>query len=114
MAETEEKKEGKNNKKVDTNVSTKKFIPPTVEEVRAYCQERGNKVDPQAFVDYYTSNGWMVGRNRMKDWKAAVRGTWGKTSKQEKESERKKFDANKGILQRDYDMAEYEKAILAN
>lgn len=110
----EEKKEGKNNKKVDTNVSTKKFIPPTVEEVRAYCQERGNKVDPQAFVNYYTSNGWMVGRNRMKDWKAAVRGTWEKTSKQEKESERKKFDANKGILQRDYDMAEYEKAILAN
>lgn len=110
----EEKKEGKNNKKVDTNVSTKKFIPPTVEEVRAYCQERGNKVDPQAFVDYYTSNGWMVGRNRMKDWKAAVRGTWEKTSKREKESERKKFDANKGIIQRDYDMAEYEKAILAN
>lgn len=110
----EEKKEGKNNKKVDTNVSTKKFIPPTVEEVRAYCQERGNKVDPQAFVDYYTSNGWMVGRNRMKDWKAAVRGTWEKTSKREKESERKKFDANKGIMQRDYDMAEYEKSILAN
>lgn len=110
----EEKKEGKNNKKVDTNVSTKKFIPPTVEEVRAYCQERGNKVDPQTFVDYYKSNGWMVGRNKMKDWKAAVRSTWEKNSTQEKGLERKKFDANKGIIQRDYDMAEYEKAILAN
>ena len=71
----EEYKEGKNNKKEDTNVSKKKFVPPTVEEVRAYCQERGNKVDPQAFVDHYTSNGWMVGKNKMKNWKAAVR-TW--------------------------------------
>ena len=62
----EEYKEGKNNKKEDTNVSKKKFVPPTVEEVRAYCQERGNKVDPQAFVDHYTSNGWMVGKNKMK------------------------------------------------
>jgi hypothetical protein len=110
----EEKKEGKNNKKEDTNVSKKKFIPPTVEEVRAYCQERGNNVDPQTFVDYYKSNGWMVGRNKMKDWKAAVRSTWEKNSKQENGLERKKFDANKGIIQRDYDMAEYEKAILAN
>ena len=50
----------------------------------------------------------------MKDWKAAVRSTWEKNSTQEKGLERKKFDANKGILQRDYDMAEYEKAILAN
>lgn len=52
-----------------------RFTPPTLEDVRAYCQERGNKVDPQRWLDYYTSNGWMVGRNRMKDWKAAVR-TW--------------------------------------
>ena len=43
--------------------------------VRAYCQERGNKVDPQAFVDFYESKGWMVGKNKMKNWKAAVR-TW--------------------------------------
>lgn len=112
----EEKKEGKNNKKVDTNVSTKKFIPPTVEEVRSYCQERGNKVDPQAFVDYYTSNGWMVGRNRMKDWKAAVRGTWEKTSKQSRETPaQKKYDANKGMMTSNYgDMSEFEKAMLAN
>ena len=50
-----------------------KFSPPTLEEVRAYCIERGNNVDPQRFVDYYTANGWKVGRNSMKDWKAAVR-----------------------------------------
>lgn len=53
----------------------KRFIPPTVDEVAAYCQERGNGLDPEAFVDFYTSKGWMVGKNPMKDWKAAVR-TW--------------------------------------
>jgi 5-methylcytosine-specific restriction endonuclease McrA len=59
----------------DTNAPTarKRFTPPTLEEVRAYCQDRQNSVNPQRFVDYYTSNGWMVGKNRMKDWKAAVR-----------------------------------------
>ena len=55
---------------------TTRFIPPTVEEVAEYCRERGNKVDPQRFVDYYTSNGWQVGKNKMKDWKAAIRSTW--------------------------------------
>ena len=53
----------------------KRFIPPTVDEVTAYCQERGNGLDPEAFVDFYASKGWMVGKNPMKDWKAAVR-TW--------------------------------------
>ena len=51
------------------------FIPPTVEEVKEYCSERKNKVDAERFVDYYTSNGWCVGKNKMKDWKASVR-TW--------------------------------------
>ena len=60
---------------------TKRFTPPTVDEVRAYCQERQNGVDPQRFVDYYSSNGWMVGKNKMKDWKAAVR-NWEKNDKQ--------------------------------
>lgn len=53
----------------------KRFIVPTVEEVAEYCRERKNGVDAQRFVDYYASNGWKVGRNAMKDWKAAVR-TW--------------------------------------
>ena len=56
---------------------SKRFTPPSVDEVRAYCQDRQNGVDPQRFVDYYTSNGWMVGKNKMKDWKASVR-TWEK------------------------------------
>ena len=53
----------------------KRFKPPTVEEVREYCKERQNNVDAERFVDYYTANDWKVGRNKMKDWKAAVR-TW--------------------------------------
>ena len=52
-----------------------RFSPPTVEEVSAYCMERGNKVDPRHFVDFYTSKGWRVGNQPMKDWRAAVR-TW--------------------------------------
>jgi hypothetical protein len=60
-------------KKTDQKREVKRFAPPTLEEVRAYCQERMNTVDPERFVDYYTSNGWKVGKNPMKDWKAAVR-----------------------------------------
>ena len=56
------------------------FIPPNVIEVRAYCKERKNHVDPQRFVDFYTSKGWMVGKTKMKDWRAAVR-TWEKDDK---------------------------------
>lgn len=55
----------------------KRFTAPTKEEVIAYCKERGNRVDPERFIDYYTSNGWKVGKNPMKDWKAAIR-TWEK------------------------------------
>lgn len=57
-----------------------KFIPPTIEEVRDYCIERGNSIDPEAFIDFYESKGWMVGKNKMKDWKACVR-TWEKHEK---------------------------------
>jgi predicted phage replisome organizer len=53
------------------------FTKPTIEEVQAYCRERGNSVDANRFVDYYEANGWKVGKNPMKDWKAAIR-TWEK------------------------------------
>ena len=55
--------------------SAKKFIQPDFKAVKVYCQERKNQVDPQRWLDYYKSNGWRVGKNPMKDWKAAVR-TW--------------------------------------
>jgi hypothetical protein len=60
-----------------------KFSVPTVDEVRAYCTERNNRIDAERFVDYYTANGWKVGRNPMKNWKAAVH-TWEKNDKQGK------------------------------
>ena len=52
---------------------SRRFTPPSLEEVKAYCKERNNGIDPQRFIDYYESNGWKVGRNKMKDWRAAVR-----------------------------------------
>lgn len=52
---------------------------PTLSDVESYCKERGNSVDAQRFIDYYESNGWRVGKNPMKDWKAAVR-TWERSS----------------------------------
>ena len=55
--------------------SPKRFVPPSFDEVQAYCTERGNGIDAQAFIDFYASKGWMVGKTKMTDWKAAVR-TW--------------------------------------
>lgn len=54
---------------------TKRFKIPTIDEVSAYCRERGNGVNPQKFIDFYASKGWKVGNQPMKDWKACVR-TW--------------------------------------
>ena len=53
----------------------KRFKKPTIEEVKEYCLERNNNVNAEQFIDFYESNGWKVGRNSMKDWKAAIR-TW--------------------------------------
>ena len=56
---------------------SKVFVKPTVEQIREYCIERNNNVDPETFYDFYESKGWVIGKNPMKDWKAAVR-TWEK------------------------------------
>ena len=53
------------------------FQPPTISEVSMYCDERNNGIDPEAFINFYESKGWMIGKNKMKDWKAAIR-TWEK------------------------------------
>jgi hypothetical protein len=63
------------NDKNDKNNKNNIFIPPTLEEVTSYCKERNNSVDPQKWYDFYAAKGWMIGKNKMKDWKAAVR-TW--------------------------------------
>ena len=52
-----------------------------MEQVAAFCKARGSRVDPRQFVDYYTANGWRVGRNKMSDWQAAVR-TWERNGRQ--------------------------------
>lgn len=59
--------------KVSLGKGSKKFTPPTLEEVSQYISEQGYRIDAERFIDYYESNGWMVGKTKMKDWKATVR-----------------------------------------
>lgn len=95
---------------VSDSVSVKKdkkiFVPPTLEEVTAYCKERGGKVDPQRWLDFYTGKGFMVGKSKMRDWKACVR-TWERDDKP-------KAAAPKyaQMMTRQYDYAALEKAVL--
>ena len=60
---------------VNTNNARAIFLPPTISEVKEYCEKRKNGINPEQFVNFYQSKGWMIGKNKMKDWKAAVR-TW--------------------------------------
>ena len=83
------------------------FVRPTVEEVRAYCQERKNSVDAEAFIDFYASKGWKVGNQTMKDWKAAVR-TWEKRDKPQPKARQPSFSD-----QRTYDYDDLERRLLA-
>lgn len=59
----------------------KRFVPPTLEEVREYIAKNGYNVDAEQFLDFYTAKGWRIGNHIMKDWKAAVR-TWHKRAAQ--------------------------------
>ena len=81
---TNNKIKNKTNNKINNNIKEttkeKKFTKPTLEEVQAYCKERNNNVDAERFIDFYTSKGWKVGNQPMKDWKACVR-TWEKPNK---------------------------------
>ena len=63
----------------EENRKGKAFIPPTIDEVREYCEKRGNNIDPEKFVAFYASKGWMIGKNKMKDWKMSVI-TWEKSN----------------------------------
>ena len=62
----------------EAEINTNKFTPPTIEEINAYCKERNSSIEPESFYDYYESNGWKVGKNPMKDWKATLR-RWERT-----------------------------------
>lgn len=68
-------------KDISPSISPPRFIPPTIDDVQTYCKERGNRIDAQRFVDFYSSKGWIVGKTKMKDWKASVR-TWEKRDSQ--------------------------------
>lgn len=95
---------------------TTKFIKPTLDDVKRYCLERKNKIDPEYFIDYYNSNGWKVGKNPMKDWKACVR-TWERNSLNNKQTmdEQPKYDTNKVFYEEGfgtYKLNEYGKRII--
>lgn len=100
-----------NNVNNDNNVNNKErgksrnFSPPSLDEVREYCLSRNNGIDPGHFIDFYASKGWMVGKNKMKDWKAAVR-TWEGRNKQDtKKPERAREESAD-------EYAEYNKKLL--
>ena len=93
----------KNDKEINNN---RTFSKPTVDEVKAYCLERGNGIDANKFVNFYESKGWMIGKNKMKDWKAAVR-TW--EQKRENQPEDKKKAKFGDYSQRTLNFDELEK-----
>ena len=84
-----------------------RFVPPTHQDVSDYCQEKGyTNVDIERFIDFYESKGWMVGKNKMKDWKAAVR-NWNRSQRQELTTKGNKFN-NFNQRQYDYDALEQQ------
>jgi phage replication O-like protein O len=70
-----------------TKDNERQWTHPSVEQVKAYCSERKNGIDPERFVDFYASKGWMIGKNKMKDWQACVR-TWEQHSESKKDTRR--------------------------
>lgn len=89
-----------------------RFYPPTLEELKKYIDDNKYNVDPERFIDYYTANGWTVGKNRMIDWKAAVR-NWDRSQKpggrmRQESTAKTKFS---NFEQRSYDYAALESAL---
>lgn len=74
-------------RKADKPPRAARFTPPTVDEVKSYCAERMNCVDPERFVDFYASKGWLVGKQKMRDWRAAVR-SWERSDAQQQVHDR--------------------------
>lgn len=69
-----------NNNKNEKNKYIARFEPPTLEEVKKFCEGRENGIDPEEFINHYEAIGWKIGKNPMKDWRAAVR-TWERRNK---------------------------------
>lgn len=85
-----------------------RFVPPTIDEVSFYCKERNNLIDPERFFNYYTSNGWRVGKSPMKDWRAAVR-TWEKNDKQQKPTQNNSFSRKNRLLDEAKEISNFNK-----
>lgn len=103
-----------NDKKKDTSVSKEKasrFVPPTLEDIKAYCEEKGYKLDYDRFIDYYTSNGWMVGKNKMKDWRACVR-NWARKDSSGCAEYPTKVSKFRNFQERTYDMDQLTRDLL--
>ena len=94
-------------KKEDKNSIGRKFAKPTADQVRAYCQERHNGINPESFIDFYEARGWKLSKGlAMKDWKAAIR-TW---ERRDRERKQNKFSNHQT---RQTDMSDLEKKLLA-
>jgi len=85
-------KKSENNLPVNIQKENKKFKKPTIEEIKEYCLQRNNKINSEYFYDYYESNGWCIGKSKMKDWKAAVRNWESREEKWEKQNNKKHPD----------------------
>jgi hypothetical protein len=97
-----EKDKDKEKEKVKiTKQGRKIFVKPTIDEIRLYCKERQNNVNPEKWLNHYESNGWKVGKNSMKDWKAAVR-TWETNNFGSGNGQQKKRDKSKHFNPDDY------------
>lgn len=109
-AEPKEKVNVKDKDKVKDKESVcTRFVPPTHQDVSDYCQEKGyTNVDIERFIDFYESKGWMVGKNKMKDWRAAVR-NWNRSQRQELTTKGNKFN---NFNQRRYDYDALEQQLL--
>ena len=88
-----------------------RFIPPTLEDIKAYCEEKGYKLDYDRFIDYYTSNGWMVGKNKMKDWRACVR-NWARKDSSGCAEYPTKVSKFRNFQERSYDMEKLTRDLL--
>lgn len=89
VIQSESESESESNPKESAG-KPRRFTPPTLEEVQAYCEERQNGIDPQRFLDFYEAKGWKVGNQAMKDWKACVR-TWEGRDKDQPNKPQKKY-----------------------
>lgn len=95
--QTNKNKNKEEEEEFDSNNKRSRFVPPTVEEVRSYCEDKGYSIDPAGFVDYYEATGWMRGKSHIKNWKPCLR-TWvlnnNKAEPQPSERATRPFDLN--------------------